>query len=128
MRNPTVRFLADMGISPAVADSLRQRGHDALHVRDLNMQRSEDEEILALADAQYRIVLTHDLDFGRLLALSDATGPSIVTFRLSNMQAGSVLAALLDVIDQLGPRMERGAAVTVDDRATRWRRLPLRND
>jgi predicted nuclease of predicted toxin-antitoxin system len=114
-----------MGIGHAVVASLKQRGHDALHVRSLDMQSAEDEQILTLAADQQRIMLTHDLDFGRLLALSGAEAPTIVTFRLSDMGATNVLAVLLDAIDELGPHMERGAAVTIDDVTIRWRPLPI---
>jgi predicted nuclease of predicted toxin-antitoxin system len=34
-----MRFLADAGISPKTVDFLRVRGHDAVHVRELTLQR-----------------------------------------------------------------------------------------
>jgi len=40
-----MRFLVDNALSPAVAHYLRDAGHDAVHVRDLQMHTSEDEEI-----------------------------------------------------------------------------------
>ncbi len=32
-----MKFLADMGISPATAQALRARGHDATHLADLGL-------------------------------------------------------------------------------------------
>ncbi len=41
-----MRFLADAGISPKTVDFLRRRGHDAVHVRELAMQRAPDRVLV----------------------------------------------------------------------------------
>ena len=38
-----MRFLADAGISPKTVEFLRRRGDDAIHVRELAMQRAADQ-------------------------------------------------------------------------------------
>ena len=40
-----MRFLADAGISPKTVEFLRRAGHDAIHVRELAMQRAADRLI-----------------------------------------------------------------------------------
>ena len=65
-----MKFLAYMGISPRVVAALRQQGHDALHLQEQDLGDMPDPEILAKARAKGRILLTHDLDFGELLAAS----------------------------------------------------------
>ena len=72
-----MRFLADMGIARDVLAALRLIGHEADHLSELGLHRLPDEDILAKAAVETRIVLAHDLDFGRLLALSGATAPSV---------------------------------------------------
>jgi Domain of unknown function (DUF5615) len=47
-----VRFLADMGLDVRVVDWLRDRGHDATHLRDEGPQRLPDAEIFANAIAE----------------------------------------------------------------------------
>jgi len=59
-----MRFLADAGISPKPVEFLRRGGHDAVHVRELAMQRAADRLLAETARAQDRILLTFDLDFG----------------------------------------------------------------
>lgn len=79
-----MNLLVDACLSAAVSAVLRDAGHDAEHVADLNMLRSSDEEILARAKADGRIVLSADADFGALLAGSGASGPSVVLLRSSD--------------------------------------------
>ena len=64
-----MRFLVDMGLARATVAFLRAGGHDAVHLRGLALQRLGDDEIVLMSVAEGRIVLTHDLDFGRIVAL-----------------------------------------------------------
>jgi len=57
-----MRFLADMGVSTLTVKWLRNEGHDAVHLRELGLQRLPDEDILVKAREEGRIVLTMDLD------------------------------------------------------------------
>ena len=77
-----MKFLLDMGISVSSARFLGLLGYDAIHLRDQGLQRLEDKQIIKKAAQEERIILTHDLDFGRLMALSHSHLPSIITFRL----------------------------------------------
>lgn len=120
-----MRFLADMGISPNVVVWLRANGHDAVHVMERDYQRRSDSEILELARAEERIVLTHDLGFGSLLAASGLTLPSVVIFRLSNMRPASVIAHLRLVAERYAAQLEAGAVLSVTERRIRVRSLPL---
>lgn len=63
-----MRFLADMGVSLTTVEALRAASHDAVHLRDEELIRLPDLDIVAKALAESRIVLTFDLDFGDILA------------------------------------------------------------
>lgn len=66
-----MKFLIDTPLSPDVAQWLRGRGHEAVHAVDLGMYRTPDGEILDYARQNQQIIVTADLDFPRLFALSD---------------------------------------------------------
>ena len=70
-----MRFLVDNAMSPVVAEILRQRGHDAVHVRDYALQAAADEEIFERAQHEDRIVVSADTDFGTLLTLRVQANP-----------------------------------------------------
>ncbi|MCA1553853.1 MAG: DUF5615 family PIN-like protein [Chloroflexi bacterium] len=120
-----MNFLANMGISPATVRFLRSMGHDAKHLHDENLDRLSDAEILEKARHENAIVLTNDLDFGELMAANQAQLPSVVIFRLTNMQAENVNAHLQQIIEHHSTDLEQGAILSVTERQVRVRQLPV---
>ena len=118
-------FLADMGISPQTVAFLNDLGYDSVHLHKQNLDRLSDPDILAKARREQRIVLAHDLDFGELMAASKAKLPSIVIFRLHNMQPERVNQHLFQVIDQHSEALENGAIISVTEGQIRIRILPI---
>ncbi|RLC58313.1 MAG: hypothetical protein DRI79_09625 [Chloroflexi bacterium] len=120
-----MRFLADMGISPRSVKYLRGLGYDAVHLWEEGLDRLTDGEVMAKARREGRVVLTHDLDFGELLAASGAELPSVVIFRLRDMRPGMVNRYLWEVIRRYGEMLEEGAIVSVREGQIRVRGLPI---
>jgi predicted nuclease of predicted toxin-antitoxin system len=85
-----MKFLADMGISPHSVTFLRELGVEAVHLHALGLDRLPDAEIVKMARREGYVVLTHDLGFSELVALSGAELPSVVIFRLQNMRPRNV--------------------------------------
>ena len=121
-----MKFLLDMGISPETGKYLIKLGHNAVHLIDEAMDRSSDSEIMDKALDEQRIILTHDLDFGRLLAFSGERLPSVVTFRLKNMRPENVNQFCERVIDRFSDVLEKGTILSVGDRKIRSHLLPIK--
>jgi len=117
--------LANMGISPDTVSWLRSQGHDAVHLHERGWDRLPDVEILERARDEGRVLLTHDLDFSQLLALSKATSPSVIVFRLADMRPESVNRHLAQVLQQAAEDLARGAIVSVREGQIRVRSLPI---
>ena len=71
-----IRFLLDMGLAQSTGEFLRSLDHNAVHLRDQGLQRLPNERIVVKAIEEERTIITHDLDFRRIVALSDGTTPS----------------------------------------------------
>ncbi len=120
-----MKFLADMGISPKVVDFLQQHGHDATHLQQHGLCRLKDWQILEKAREEGCVLLTHDLDFGDLLAASGADLPSVLIFRLRNLRPDQVNRYLLKIISQYSENLGKGSIITITEGRVRMRRLPL---
>ncbi len=120
-----MRFLADMGVSMSTVRMLRDRGHEAIHLREEKLNRLPDIDILKKAREENRIVITFDLDFGDLLAIGNHAIPSVIIFRLHNQTPASVQPKLVEIITNRGRDLLDGALVIVEDTRYRVRRLPI---
>lgn len=118
-----MRFLVDMPLSPRLAAWLNENGHDAAHASAVGLHNSKDYLIIQAARREGRIIITADLDFPQLLAISRAADPGIILFRGGNYNEQEMLNLLKRVLDRYAEeRLQH--AVTVVDR-TRIRRCPL---
>lgn len=121
----SVKFLADMGISPRIVEFLQGLGHQASHLQQQGLHKLKDPEILKKARDEGCTLLTHDLDFGDLLAASGAELPSVIIFRLRSMRPENVNRYLLKIIRQYTDILEHGAIITATEGRIRIRHLPL---
>ena len=121
----TVKFLVDMNLSPDWVPVLTRHGWSAVHWSDIGDPGASDQVIMEWASSHRYVVFTHDLDFGTMLALSHAKGPSVLQVRaqdvLPDHLGGCVIAALEHHADDLS----RGALVVVDESRSRVRILPI---
>ena len=122
-----MRFLVDANVSPRVAELLRAGGHDAVAVREIGLQHSSDDALLDRAVADERIVVSHDTDFGTLLAIRRTNQPSCILVRSADPLTAEQLAGLLlHNLDVMADDLNNGAIVTLARGHLRSRRLPLR--
>jgi predicted nuclease of predicted toxin-antitoxin system len=120
-----VKFLADMGISVETVGWLRDLGYDAMHLHEQGLDRLSDEGIVDKARSEGRVLLVHDLDFGQILALTGATLPSVIAFRLLDMRPESVNRHLSQILRDWQTEIAQGAMISVREGRIRVRPLPV---
>jgi len=72
------------------------------------------------------VVLTHDLDFGAILAATQGEKPSVVQLRADDVSPDAIGRQVIAALHQLEAELHDGALVTIDPERTRMRVLPLR--
>ncbi|HZY41102.1 MAG TPA: DUF5615 family PIN-like protein [Anaerolineae bacterium] len=120
-----MKLLLDQGLPRSAAVVLRARSIDAVHVAELGLSAAPDEAILEHSRETQRTVVTLDADFHLLLALARATSPSVIRLRIEGLRAAALADLLESVLSQCSADLEAGAAVTVQAKRLRVRRLPL---
>jgi predicted nuclease of predicted toxin-antitoxin system len=120
-----MKLLVDMNLSPKWAGFLASAGFDVVHWSALGAANAPDREIMSHAREGGYVVLTSDLDFGTILAVTHGEKPSVVQLRSDNLSHENIGKQVIDALRQLSIELEGGALVTVDTERTRLRILPL---
>lgn len=117
-----MRIIANENITASVIGQLRARGHDVLSVKE-TLRGASDPDVLARAQADQRLVITHDKDFGELAFRSGLPANcGIVLFRLSGNDPDVDNRRVIEVLESRADWA--GHFAVVDDQRIRMRPLP----
>ena len=103
-----------------------EAGHEASHWSSLGPGNAPDEFVLRKCRLEDAVLLTHDLDFGAILAFSGDRAPSVIQIRGQEVDPAAIGEALKLAITQFGAQLAEGALLTVDPRRAKVRLLPIR--
>jgi predicted nuclease of predicted toxin-antitoxin system len=120
-----MKFLLDMPVSTLLLDILKDYGHEGIHTHQIGKDRATDRELLEIARRESRVVITADLDFSRLLALSSAQGPGLILFRGGNYSDTEMCDLLERVLKEVAAETLVNSVCVVDKKRIRITRLPL---
>ena len=123
-----MKLLVDMNLSPRWIPLLREAGWEAAHWSSLGKANATDSEITAYAAANNCVILTHDLDFGAILAATRQTSPSVVQIRAEDISPEASGTQTVAALRLLTSQLETGALVTIEADRTRVRLLPLKTE
>jgi len=105
-----VKFLVDNQLPLALAQFLRQRGHEAAHVLDLGMEQSDDRQICDWASTNAHVIISKDEDFFLLGSKPDARF-SLVWVRLLNCRNHVLLKAWEDALPDIISTLQTGQRI-----------------
>jgi predicted nuclease of predicted toxin-antitoxin system len=120
-----VKFLVDMPLSITLTRWLVAQGHDAVHAAEIGLDRATDETIVAHAKRGGRTIVTADLDYPRLLAVAQATEPSLILFRSGDWSEADVIVRTSEILKVLNETDIQQSILVVDRERIRRRRLPI---
>ena len=121
-----MRVLVDMNLSPRWVETLSARGIPTVHWSSVGDPGARDRVIMEWARANGHVVLTHDLDFGTILAATGSDGPSVVQVRTSDPFPERIGGRVAEALKQNEGLVEAGALIVIDEQRERIRILPLR--
>jgi predicted nuclease of predicted toxin-antitoxin system len=120
-----VKILIDMCLSPAWLDYFATQEIEALHWSDVGDPRASDRSIMDFARRNDMVVFTHDLDFGGILALTHAAGPSVIQVRSEDPVPEVIGVLVASAIVEHAAHLLGGALLTVEPDRMRVRILPI---
>ena len=123
-----MKILVDMNLSPRWIGLLSAAEILAVHWSKVGKANAPDSEIMAYATINDYIVLTHDLDFSAILAVTHGKKPSVVQIRSEDVSPDVIGIKVTAALHQMESELEMGALLTIDSTRTRLRLLPLQQE
>lgn len=120
-----MRLILDMNLSPHWCDFLITAGFAAEHWSHVGSSTTSDREIMSYAKRENLVVLTHDLDFGAILAVTPREKRSVVQIRADDLRPEVIGERVVAALHQLAEELACGALVTIEPSRTPLPILPL---
>jgi predicted nuclease of predicted toxin-antitoxin system len=117
-----MRFLADENVSRLVIERLREKGHDVISVAETT-PGAPDDEVLNAANADARILITEDRDFGEMVVRQRLPLHGVLLLELDRLASATEADAVANVVSAHAERLA-GNLVVVEPGRIRVR--PLR--
>ena len=120
-----MKLLIDMNLSPRWVAALEAAGVEARHWSTVGVSSASDEEVLKWVAMNGFVLLTHDLDFGTILAASAAATPSVIQILSEDLRPEVLAERVASTVKRLAEALAEGVIVTIEPARDRVRILPL---
>ncbi len=97
----------------------------AKHWIEIGNVGDADQLLFDYARQHRSIIITQDLDFGRMLALYQTSLPSVITLRVEAPIPEVIGEMVLQVLEGYPEQLQRGCLITIDAKRNRFRLLPI---
>jgi predicted nuclease of predicted toxin-antitoxin system len=120
-----VKILVDMCLTPEWVDYLATQDIEAQHWSELGDPKALDRIIMNFALRHEMVVFTHDLDFGAILTLTQAVGPSVIQVRSKDPVPRVMGVLVASAIIEHAAHLRAGVLLTIEPDRMRLRILPI---
>ena len=110
-----MRFIVDECTGQKVAKWLEEEGHDVYSVYDQSRGVS-DEMIIELANANNRILITNDKDFGEKIFKEKYPHKGVIFLRIQDERSGNKIQILRSLFQQFSDRLSNNFVVVTEDK------------
>jgi predicted nuclease of predicted toxin-antitoxin system len=120
-----VKILVDMCLTSEWVDYLATQDIEAQHWSTVGDPKALDRIIMDFALRHEMVVFTHDLDFGAILTLTQAVGPSVIQVRSKDPIPGVMGVLVASAITEHAAHLSAGVLLTIEPDRMRVRMLPI---
>ena len=121
-----MKYLIDKALSQKSVSFLNENGFEAIRVnKAISEDHVKDEEIFNFALEKNFIIITMDLDFGQILAITKSNRPSTIILRLEDPRVKNVNNKLLNILPIIQKELLDGSIVIIEEKRIRIRQLPI---
>jgi predicted nuclease of predicted toxin-antitoxin system len=121
-------ILVDANLTPFWVEFLQSAGIEAVHWWRVGRGDAPDSELLEWAFAASAVILTGDGDFSQMIALRGLNHPSVIYLRTKERNPDGPGERVASAYRKIAGQAEKGMIVTIDDRGSRFRSLPILDD
>jgi len=120
-----MRIHLDENLPVELVEELAALGHDVDHVKSSNMAGYSDRDVWDFAQAERRLLITQDIDFGDVRRIEDAAHFGLVLVRLDQSRRG-IIERIREVFAIERTDEWAGCLVVITERKVRVRRTQPR--
>jgi len=106
-----MKLLVDNQLPAALARYLTDNGFDCLHVQDVGMEASDDQDIWEFAKSEQIVIVTKDEDFPLMADRQEGNSPQVLWVRMGNCRKAALLATFSALLPDLRILLEEGSRV-----------------
>ena len=105
-----MNFVADESCAGPVIQALRQAGHDVIAIAEV-AKGASDEDVLERALREGRVLITEDLDFGKLVYARGQASAGVILLRFDHRVRRTAPATVVEAVAKLGSRLQNAFVV-----------------
>jgi predicted nuclease of predicted toxin-antitoxin system len=118
-----MKVLTDENLPASLASMLRGVSIDAVDVRERRIAGASDDQVLALASSEGRILVSMDVRrFGNLIATSPDQTPGLIVVRMPGISSTGVSQRVVDFLRTTDEGSLRGVLTILETTSVRRRR------